>query len=73
MAGIGVKHLDQGIWWREAAWQHHEEEVGPDASPGTCLDLEGAARAPHTSLGERQSPLPTCLTHSLLKQCWEAE
>lgn len=65
MAGIGVRHLGQGVWWREAAWQHHEEEVRPDASPGTCLDLEAAARAPPYQPGGEAVPfsqMPDSLT-----------
>lgn len=46
MAGIGGRHLGQGVR------QHHEEEVGPDASPGTCRDLEGAAGPPFQPGGE---------------------
>lgn len=59
MAGIGVRHLGQGVWWREAAWQQHEEEVGPDASPGTCLDLEGAAWAPIPAWGRGSPSFPS--------------
>lgn len=51
MAEVGVKHLSQGVLWKEAAWQHCEEEVAPAASPETCPDLEGAAWAPNGAGG----------------------
>ena len=73
MGGIGLRHLDHGIWQREGCLAASRRGSGASRQPQDLPRPGGCCLGPPYQQMGSQSSSPKCLTHSRLKQYWEAD